>query len=227
MSLNVILLGPPGAGKGTQAARLAREHTLLKISTGDILREAVTEGSHLGDVAKTTMEEGHLVSDEVMVEVVRERLKQPDTRTGFVLDGFPRTVRQAAVLDEIMDGRGSLTVLHMVVPFEVLVNRLHIRRICAKCGANADPSMPEHARCPKCGGEFVQRSDDGEEIVRERLRVFEAETRPLVKYYQDQGLPTFFEIDGHQPPDRVTAQIRDAVRASLGAAVARRMDVTS
>lgn len=224
MSLNVIMLGPPGAGKGTQAARLAREHSVLKISTGDILREAVTEGSNLGSVAKAVMEEGHLVPDEVMIGVVRHRLEQPDTHHGFVLDGFPRTVRQAEALDGLMEGRGGmLTVLHMVVPFEVLVSRLHIRRICAKCGANADPSMPEHAHCQKCGGEFVQRSDDGVEIVRERLKVFEAETRPLVKYYQ--GSPTFFEIDGNLSPDRVTAQIREAVTAALGAAVPRRMEM--
>ena len=227
MSLNVIMLGPPGAGKGTQAARLAREHHVLKISTGDILREAVTQGTHLGKVARKTMDEGHLVSDDVMVAVIRERLALPDAANGFILDGFPRTVRQSEALDEMMRGRnGVLTVLHMVVPFEELVKRLHIRRICASCGSNADPSMPEHARCPKCGGEFVQRTDDSEAIVRERLKVFQEETQPLVRYYQNS--PTFFTIDGNQPPDRVTAQIRDAVAASLGAGAAlRRMDVTS
>jgi adenylate kinase len=227
MSLNIILLGPPGAGKGTQAARLAREHSLLKISTGDILRDAVTKGTHLGTVARKTMNEGHLVSDDVMVAVIRERLAQPDALRGFVLDGFPRTVPQSEALDGMMRQRGGvLTVLHMLVPFEELVKRLHIRRICRACGTNADPSMPEHARCPKCGGEFVQRVDDSEEIVRERLRVFQEETQPLVQYYQDS--PTFFAIDGNQPPDRVTAQIRDAVAASLGAgAGVRRMDVTS
>jgi adenylate kinase len=226
MSLNVIMLGPPGAGKGTQAARLAREHNVLKISTGEILREAVAQGTALGKVASAIMNEGHLVSDDVMVEIVRERLMQPDTRNGFVLDGFPRTVRQAVALDELMQSRGVLTVLHMVVPLEELVKRLHIRRICRVCGANADPSLPETARCPKCGGEFVQRTDDSEEIVRERLHVFAVETQPLVAYYE--GSPTFFRIDGNRPPDDVAAQIRDAVSVSQGVtAGARRMDVTS
>jgi adenylate kinase len=225
MSLNVIMLGPPGAGKGTQASRLSREHHVLKISTGDILRDAVTQGSHLGQVAKQVMDEGHLVPDDVMVEVIRERLTRPDARHGFILDGFPRTVVQATALDEMIRDRGFLTVLHMVVPFEELVKRLHIRRICNSCGANADPAMPEHARCQKCGGEFVQRTDDSEEIVRERLKVFQDETSPLVQYYQKS--PTFFTINGNLPLDQVSAQIREAVTASLGAGTAvRRMDVT-
>jgi adenylate kinase len=228
MSLNVIMLGPPGAGKGTQAARLAREHQVLKISTGDILREAVAQGNELGRIAKATVDAGHLVSDEVMIAVIRDRLAKPDTDAGFILDGFPRTVPQAESLDESMRDRGVLTVLHIVVPFEELVRRLHIRRICAHCGANADPSMPADARCAKCGGELVQRSDDSEAVVRERLKVFQEETEPLVVYYRES--PSFFRIDGNQPPDVVAQQIRDAVVA--GAARRGRLprvdaDVTS
>jgi adenylate kinase len=226
MSLNVIMLGPPGAGKGTQAAQLSREHHVLKISTGDILRDAVTQGTHLGKIAKQVMDEGHLVPDDVMVGVIRERLARPDARHGFILDGFPRTVPQATALDEMIRDRGFLTVLHMVVPFEELVKRLHIRRICNACGANADPAMPENARCSKCGGEFVQRTDDSEEIVRERLKVFQDETSPLVQYYQKS--PTFFTINGNLPLEQVSAQIREAVAVSLGAGApaVRRMDVT-
>jgi adenylate kinase len=226
MSLNVIMLGPPGAGKGTQAARLAREHRVLKISTGDILRDAVTQGSHLGKVARQVMDEGHLVPDDVMVGVVRERLAQPDARHGFILDGFPRTVPQATALDEMMRDRGLLTVLHMVVPFEELVKRLHIRRICNACGANADPAMPDGARCAKCGGEFVQRTDDSEEIVRERLRVFQDETSPLVQYYQSS--PTFFTINGNLPLEDVSTQIREAITTSMGvgASAVRQRNVT-
>jgi adenylate kinase len=226
MSLNVIMLGPPGAGKGTQAARLAREHGVLKISTGEILREAVTQRTTLGTVAEKVMNEGHLVPDDLMVGVVTERLQRPDTLAGFILDGFPRTVRQARAMDELMQNRGTLTVLHMVVPFEVLVRRLHIRRICQMCTADADPSLPDGSRCAKCGGELVQRTDDSEEVVRERLKVFDEETWPLVEYYQRS--PSFFTIDGNQQADRVSAQIREAVTQSLGAAaVSRRMDVTS
>jgi adenylate kinase len=226
MSLNVIMLGPPGAGKGTQAARLAREHHVLKISTGDILRDAVTQGTHLGKIAKAVMDEGHLVPDDVMVGVVRERLTRPDARHGFILDGFPRTVPQATALDELIRDRGLLTVLHMVVPFEELVKRLHIRRICNSCGANADPAMPDGARCEKCGGEFVQRTDDSEEIVRERLRVFQDETSPLVQYYEKS--PTFFTINGHLPLDDVSRQIREAITATMGAGAAavRQRNVT-
>jgi adenylate kinase len=222
MSLNVIMLGPPGAGKGTQAARLAREHQVLKISTGDMLREAVAQGTELGRIAKKTIDEGHLVSDEVMIAVIRERLKKPDTDSGFILDGFPRTVPQAESLDELMRDRGVLTVLHIVVPFEVLVQRLHIRRICANCGANADPSAPADARCAKCGGELVQRSDDSEEVVRERLKVFQEETEPLVAYYQES--PSFHRIDGNQPPDVVTQQMRDAVAGAARRGTLPRVD---
>ncbi len=219
MSLNVIMLGPPGAGKGTQAARLAREQNLLKISTGDILREAVTQGSELGRQAKATMGAGHLVPDEIMVGVVRERLLQPDTNSGFILDGFPRTVRQAIALDELMRHRGGvLVVVQVVVPLEELVRRLHIRRICASCGNNADPWLPAQALCPKCGGEFIQRADDEEEVVRERLRVFHNQTEPLVDYYQ--GSPSFYVIDGNQPPDRVAEEIRSVVTGTARVGVA-------
>src|SRR4029079_17778730 len=131
------MLGPPGAGKGTQAERFARTHGLPKVSTGDILREAVTADTELGRVARATMDAGELVGDEVMIGIVGERLKRPDTSRGFVLDGFPRTVPQAAALDRLMDGRGPLVVVDIVVPEEVLLRRLAARRICGDCGVNA------------------------------------------------------------------------------------------
>src|SRR5690349_22510444 len=137
MALNVVMLGPPGAGKGTQAERFATTHALPKISTGDILRESVQAGTDLGRVAKTTMDAGQLVGDDVMIGIVRERLERPDTRAGFVLDGFPRTVPQATALDTIMDGRGPLVVIDIVVPEDVLLRRLAARRICGNCGVNA------------------------------------------------------------------------------------------
>lgn len=214
--LNVVMLGPPGAGKGTQAERLARRHGLPKISTGDILREAVQAGTELGLAAKATMEAGNLVGDEVMIGIVGERLERADARGGFVLDGFPRTVVQAAALDGMIDGRGPLVVLDIVVPEDVLVRRLATRRICSKCGTNA--AVEWTGACQKCGGTLVARIDDGVEIVRERLKIFLRQSQPLVDYFATR--PTFRSIDGNQPPDVVTAQIDAALNeASRSAAL--------
>ena len=201
------MLGPPGAGKGTQAERLARSHQLPKISTGDILREAVQAGTGLGLVAKATMEGGNLVGDDVMIGIVRERLDREDARRGFVLDGFPRTVVQAAALDSMVEGRGPLVVLDIVVPEDVLVRRLATRRICSKCGVNA--AVEWIGDCQTCGGKLIARIDDGVEIVRERLKIFLRQTQPLVDYYSTR--PTFRSIDGNQPPDRVAARIEAAL----------------
>lgn len=210
------MLGPPGAGKGTQAQRLAGAHGLPKISTGDILREAVQTGSEMGLAAKVTMEAGILISDDVMIGIVKERLDRPDARGGFVLDGFPRTVVQAAALDGMVDGRGRLVVLDIVVPEDVLVRRLATRRICGKCGVNA--AVEWTGSCQACGGTLVARIDDGVEIVRERLKVFLRQTKPLVDYYSTRS--TFRSIDGNQPPDVVTAKIKSALdEAARGASL--------
>ena len=214
-ALNVIMLGPPGAGKGTQAERLSRVRSLPKISTGDILREAVQADTAMGRAAKITMEAGCLVSDDVMIGIVQERLDRDDARWGFVLDGFPRTVVQATALDRMVDGRGPLVVLDMVVPEDVLVRRLASRRICSKCGANAAPEWT--TACAKCGGSLITRVDDGVEIVRERLKVYQRQTKPLVDYYSVR--PTFRAIDGNQPPDVVTAAVDAALEAAKAAAL--------
>lgn len=214
-ALNIVMLGPPGAGKGTQAERLARARGLLKISTGDILREAVQAGTPLGCIAKATMEAGNLVSDDVMIGIVQERLERDDARAGFILDGFPRTVVQAAALDRMMDGRGPLVVIDIVVPEEVLVRRLASRRICSKCGANAQPDWP--AACGTCGGPLVMRPDDDVEIVRERLKVYQRQTKPLVDYYSARS--TFRTIDGNRPPDEVTAEVDAALESARGASL--------
>lgn len=216
MSLRVIMLGAPGAGKGTQAERLAEREGLPKISTGDILREAVTRGTPLGEAAKEVMESGHLVGDDIMIALVGERLGEADCGRGFVLDGFPRTVPQARALDGMVAGHGPLTVLHVKVPLEVLVRRLSTRMVCHDCGHNMAPELTPADPCDRCGGAFVQRADDNQEVVRERLKVYEEETEPLVEHYR--ALPTFFTVDGDQPADRVSEDIRQAIARSRAAA---------
>ena len=208
--LNVIMLGPPGAGKGTQAARLAGLRGVPWISTGDILREAVQTGTRLGCVARATMEAGNLVGDDVMIGIVSERLGRDDARVGFVLDGFPRTVVQASALDRMVDGRGPLIVLDIVVPEDVLVRRLASRRICSSCGTNASPEAVE--KCLNCGGQLIVRTDDGDAIVRERLKVYQRQTKPLVDYYSARG--TLRAIDGNQRPDIVTKKVNEAVQSA-------------
>jgi adenylate kinase len=209
MALNLIMLGPPGAGKGTQAERFAREEGIPKISTGDILREAVAEGSPLGRLAKEAMDAGRLVSDEVMIGIVRERLAKPDAGRGFILDGFPRTVAQAEALDAIMAGRDPLLVIEIVVPAEELVRRTSQRRVCGRCGFT---TTADAAACTRCGGELTSRSDDNAEVVRERLQVYERQTKPLVDFYMAR--PTFRAVNGNQSPDAVAAELRRGVDAA-------------
>jgi adenylate kinase len=205
------MLGPPGAGKGTQAERLSRARKVPKISTGDILREAVQAGTEVGRAAKQTMEAGNLIGDDIMIAIVQDRLERADARCGFVLDGFPRTVVQAMALDRMVDGRGPLVVLDVVVPEDVLVRRLATRRICSKCGSNAAPEWTD--RCGKCGGALVTRVDDGIDIVRERLKVYQRQTKPLVEYYGARR--SFTSIDGHRDADVVTAAVDAALDAAL------------
>ena len=227
MALNLIMLGSPGAGKGTQAERFARTRGIPKISTGDILRKAVDAGTEVGQRARAIMERGELVGDDVMTAIVRERLDQPDARNGFVLDGFPRTVAQAVSLDPIVDGRGPLIVLHIVVPEQELVRRLGSRLICANCGADADQGESsqsvESRHCRRCEGPLVQRADDRESIVRERLKVYHRETEPLVEYYR--GRPTCRVVDGAQAPDRVAVEVALAVDAAIGGTAQERRGV--
>jgi len=211
MAVRLVILGPPGAGKGTQAARFARVRGVPKISTGDILRDAVQEGTEVGRAARVVMDAGRLVGDDVMIEIVRDRLSRPDVATGWVLDGFPRTVPQAEALDGLIDGKSPLVVLDIEVPEETLVERLTTRRICKNCGWSASPGV---AQCARCGGELVQRRDDNPDVVRERLRVYGQQTQPLVEFYRRRE--SFRCVDGDQVEDAVAADIAAAVASVIG-----------
>ena len=206
------MLGPPGAGKGTQAEQFARIKGIPKISTGDILREAVHAGTEIGLRAKAVMDRGELVGDDVMIGIVRERLERADALGGFVLDGFPRTVAQAAALDGIMADRDPLIVVDIVVPEDELVRRLGTRSICRLCGTGAPVGSGVGAACTKCGGRLVQRTDDNQAVVLERLKVYHRQSEPLVEYYRVR--PTFRSIDGVQSPDRVAADLAAAIAAA-------------
>ena len=224
MALNLVMLGPPGAGKGTQAERFAREHGIPKVSTGDILREAVHSGSELGQKVKAVMERGELVGDDLIIGIVRERLSQPDAVAGFVLDGFPRTAKQADALDGITAARGPVICVEIQVPDEELVRRVRGRRVCEDCGANADAfehqadALPELCqnteRCRSLGPKWVARSDDSEAVVRERLKIYWRDTKPMIDYYQSR--PTFRVINGLQTPEQVREALVSAVASALG-----------
>ena len=208
--MHILLMGPPGAGKGTQAANLVKEFTIPHISTGDMFRAAVKEGTELGKQAKACMDAGKLVPDEVTIGIVRERLAKPDCGKGFILDGVPRTVEQAAALDTILaDLKIKLTsVLNINVPAADLIERAVGRRICKKCGATYhvkfNPAKKDGI-CDVCGGELYQRADDSEATMKNRLSVYEAQTKPLVDYYKKAGL--YVEVDGRQAIDKVFADV--------------------
>ncbi len=216
MALNLVMLGPPGAGKGTQAVRVEQEHGIPQVSTGDILRAAVQAGTDLGRQAQAVMERGELVRDALIVEIVRERLARDDTRGGFILDGFPRTVAQAEALDEILAGSDPLIVIELSVPDQPLVQRLSRRRVCRDCGATYGAGAGEvPAACTRCGAALVARRDDREEVVQERLRVYREQTEPLVEFYRDR--PSFRRVDGNQPAAAVRIAIAGAMDAARAA----------
>ena len=212
------MMGPPGAGKGTQAGRFARERGLVKISTGDILREAIKAKNPTALAAQAQMDRGELVDDAMIIAIVAERLGRSDAKAGFVLDGFPRTVAQARALDELMarTDSGPLIVIDVAVPEQELVRRLGSRRICRRCGTNA--SAVDALDCAKCGGELIQRADDDQSVVRERLKVYQTSTKPVLEYYRER--PTFRVVNGAQTPERVAHEldtmIDDAASAMSG-----------
>jgi len=181
-----MFVGPPGAGKGTQAVRIAARYGIPHISTGDMLREEMKSGTPLGQQAKAYIEAGELVPDDVIIGMVKERISRPDAKDGFLLDGFPRTREQAEALDEFT----SLdVVININVPDDKLIHRICGRRVCRECGATYHESMLENLKqCPRCGGELYVRDDDKEEIVRQRIAVYKQKTQPLIEYYTKKGL---------------------------------------
>lgn len=213
--MKLMIMGPPGAGKGTQAEVLVKELKITHISTGDMFRAAIKEGTEMGKKAKEYMDKGQLVPDEVVVGMVKDRLSQPDCEKGFLLDGFPRTIAQAEALSKTLDEMGIKLdgVINIDVPRERLMARLTGRRVCKGCGASYhvefNPPQKEGV-CNTCGGELYQRSDDNEETVSNRLDVYEGQTQPLIDYYKEKGL--LLNINGDQAIDKVLAEILAALK---------------
>lgn len=213
--MRLILLGPPGAGKGTQATWLKETYRIPQLSTGDMLREAVAKGTEVGREAKAVMESGKLVSDDIIIRIVADRVDQPDCADGFILDGFPRTIPQAEALDQMLAERGLAldAVVEIKVDNDALVERIAGRFSCAKCGAGYhDTFKPTRVAgvCDECGAtEFVRRKDDNAETVKARLVAYEAQTAPLLPFYAAKGLVR--TVDGMAPIADVTEAIRQAL----------------
>ena len=209
--MRLVILGPPGAGKGTQAASIVDTYQVVHISTGDIFRENIKNATELGKKAKSFMDRGELVPDEVVNEIVVDRLKKPDVADGFLLDGFPRTVNQAVSLDAALEAMGTKLdrVINIQVASELLINRAVGRRVCPSCGrtyhvTNQKPKV--EGICDDDGSKLIQRADDTEETVKKRIDVYERQTSPLIDYYKAQGL--LLDVDGSKGIDDVFKQIR-------------------
>ncbi len=211
--MKIVLLGPPGAGKCTQAEGLVKKLFIPHISTGDMFRAAISSETELGMEAKSYMDRGKLVPDEITVGIIKDRIAQPDCREGFLLDGFPRTIAQAEALDVLLKDQGGLdAVLNISVELERLIVRLTGRRMCRKCGAiyHLLYNAPQQENvCDICGGALYQRDDDKEETVKNRLSVYEEQTAPLIDYYQKQGI--LHTVNGDQPINEVLMDLGKAL----------------
>lgn len=211
--MKLIFIGPPGSGKGTQAKRLASRFAIPHISTGDMLREAVADGTELGREAAPIMSAGGLVPDDLMIGIINDRLAKPDAGKGFILDGFPRTLVQAEKLDNIVgNGQPPLRVLQLLVPDDAIVHRITMRRTCAQCGAiyHLENNPPASGSvCDRCGAEVIARPDDTEEAVRKRLESFHRQTMPVATYYKTKSI--LREVDGVGPLDVVFERIEKSL----------------
>ncbi len=212
--MRIILFGPPGVGKGTQAKILSGKLNIVHIASGDILRAAIANGTELGRKAKSFMDRGELVPDDVVIGIIQERLKEADAANGFILDGFPRTLPQAEALEKVFDKAGIKVnrVVSMEVDKDVLLKRLTSRRVCRNCGAifNLSVDKIEDSKCPKCGGELYQRDDDREETILRRFDVYQKQTRPVKDFYAGKKL--LVEVDGIGEISVVTDRLNNALR---------------
>jgi adenylate kinase len=205
--MRVILLGPPGSGKGTQGELIEKKYGFPKISTGDLLRREVQEKTPLGEMARAKMNKGELVSDDIVIEMIKHKIFQPDCKLGYILDGFPRNVRQAQRLEEIEEKRPEI-VIDIHLSEQALIQRLSARRICSNCGAiyNLLARNPrKEATCDICGSELIQREDDAPEVIKERLQIYHNQTKALIDYYSRKNV--YFRVDGEEKIEAISKNI--------------------